>query len=150
MDPTLFAAAIVTVLAALFGGVIQLVNAVSAARDRRDAREERKALREQSITVLRATEATGLKADTIIEKAVEIHTLTNSANAKLQAALELVTEKLAAAERTINRMEATMAAGVSDRAIAAALLTPVPHDRRADDTHDPITVAAPATVTVTQ
>jgi uncharacterized membrane protein YccC len=143
LDPTIFAAAVVTVLAALFGGTIQLVNAISGARDRRDAREERRVLRDQNQNVIKVSEDTAKKADTIIEKAVEIHTLTNSANAKLQAALEMVTEKLAAAERQIARMEGTMrdvAASrvTTDRQIADALATPAPDRRHTDDALAPI------------
>lgn len=55
------------------------------------------------------------KADTIIEKAAEIHTLTNSAMAKVQAALAIATEKIAGLETLIANMKAAALEASTER-----------------------------------
>lgn len=100
MDPTLFAAAIVTVIAALGGVTVQVINSVSAARDRREAAAERKVLMER-------TNATASKADTIMVTSAEIKELTNSTNSNLQKALELMTEKYAGSQRALSQAQET-------------------------------------------
>jgi len=51
-----------------------------------------------------AVTATAAKADTIIEKAAEIHTLTNSNLSKVTAALEVANEKIQGLEKLMASM----------------------------------------------
>jgi len=97
LDPTLLAAAIVTVLASMGGMVVMIINARSASQDRREAAMERRILMEK-------TNATADKADRLIQSTAEIHTLTNSTNTNLQKALDLMTEKTKGLERLIIEM----------------------------------------------
>ena len=99
MDPTVIAAAIVTVIAALVAGVVTVMNAMAASSDRKDARRSRDALE-------RTTNATNDKANTLIEKTAEIHTLTNSTLSKVTAALENAMTKIEGLQEQI-RMVAT-------------------------------------------
>ena len=112
-DPTIIAAAIVTVLAALTGAAVTIINAAAAARDRKDSRYDRESTKA-------TIEATSTKADTIIEKAVEIHTLANSNLAKVTAALEVANEKIVGLQKLITSMiEAKIIADhVADKAAA--------------------------------
>lgn len=130
-DPALFAAAIVTVIAALFGGTVQIINARSTATDRRSAAKEREiAAEERRVMIQRAGQAvvvaqdTGRKADTLIEKTSEIHTLTNSNLSAVTASLAVALAKMEGMEKLIASMVAAKA--VSDRATERAVST----DRR--------------------
>lgn len=81
-DPNIIAAAIVIVIAAIGSAVVQVINAWSAANDRREARLAREEIK-------RITESSVTKTNTLIEKTAEIHTLTNSNLSKVTAALEV-------------------------------------------------------------
>ena len=105
-DPTVLAAAIVTVLTALGVLVVTIINAKSAADERRDARESR-------IAVEATTKATDRKADAIIEKTAEIHTVTNSNLAKVTAALDVAKERIEGLQKLVGQM--MDAKGVADR-----------------------------------
>jgi hypothetical protein len=105
-DPTVIAAAIVTVLTALGVLVVTIINAKSAADERHDARVSR-------IKVEATTVNTNAKADTIIEKASEIHTLTNSNLSKVTEALEVANEKIEGLQKLVGQM--MDAKGVADR-----------------------------------
>lgn len=94
MDPTIIAAAIVTVLAALTGAAVTIINAAAAARDRKDSQHERVVLKETA-------QATNAKADTIIEKAAEIHTLADGNLSKVTAALGVANEKIIGLEKLV-------------------------------------------------
>lgn len=97
-DPTIIAASIVTVIAALTTGIVTVVNAVAAARDRRRGRDERAALAE-------TTSSTDRKADTIIEQGAAIHTATNGTLSKVQAKLDATTALLAVATEKLHALE---------------------------------------------
>lgn len=97
-DPAIIAAAIVLVLAALGSMIIQIITAMSASKDRREASQER--LMQISI----ATE-TRRKTDTVIEGNARIHELTNSTNSNLQKALELMTERSHGLEKVIAELK---------------------------------------------
>jgi hypothetical protein len=101
-DPAIYAAATVTVIAAITGGIVSIINAFAASQDRRDSREERKQLLEKATVSARSQEDTSRKADTIIEQGVAIHTLTNDANSKLQNAVALLTEKNVSLQKIID------------------------------------------------
>lgn len=130
-ESTIIAAALVTVIAALVGGVVSVINAVSAAADRRASRVERAAL---SIT----TKNTDRKADTIIEKAVEIHTLTNDNLSKVTAALGVANERIQGLEKLMASMlvaqhDAHAARAAATLAEAIALAKDPPALRRTSD-----------------
>ena len=93
-DPSVIAAAIVTVIVAFSGAAISIINARAAAAERRDARASRARLEEYAKT-------TDNKASTIIEKAVEIHTLTNSNLSKVTAALDSALAKIEGLEKLV-------------------------------------------------
>lgn len=99
MDPTVIAAAIVTVIAALVGGTVTVVNAIAAAQDRKDARSARFILQN-------TTDGVTHKADTIIEKAIEIHTLTNSNLSKVTESLNIALEKISGLEKLVTSLTA--------------------------------------------
>jgi hypothetical protein len=117
LDPTVFAAAIVTVLAAVVGGTVTVINALAAARDRRDAREERRLVIAQGASAIAESKENGKKADTIIRSTDKIHELTNSTNSNLQKELELEREKNAGLAKTITALEAEKHATAAMRAI---------------------------------
>ena len=140
IDPTIVAASIVTVIAAIAAAAVTIINAVAASKDRQDSAVERRALYEKAIIAAKVQDDTSKKADTLIEKATEIHAITNSANANLQRALDVMTEKYSGllaimAQVDKAKTEATAAKTESDLA-AARLLEPGvrAHDRRAGDT----------------
>jgi 5-bromo-4-chloroindolyl phosphate hydrolysis protein len=54
---------------------------------------------------LKKAEVVEKKSDTIIEKAVEIHTLTNSQLSKVTAALEVANEKIQGLEKMLTKVE---------------------------------------------
>jgi hypothetical protein len=129
LDPTLTAAAVVTVLAAIGGTVVQIINSWSAARDRREAAAERKALLDKTTAAVEASKDNSRKADELIKSTTEIHTLTNSTNSNLQKALELMTEKNAGLEKLMAQMQdekKTTAAqhALTDVRISAVLAAP--------------------------
>lgn len=108
-DPTTIAAAIVTVLTALGVLFVTIINAKAAADDRHDARVSR-------LKLDATTLSTDAKANTIIEKAIEIHALTNSNLSKVTAALDVALarieglEKLVASLNEAKRIADTLAA----------------------------------------
>lgn len=118
-DPTVLAAAAVTVIVALTTGIVTVVNAIAAARDRRSSRQERAALAETATSTER-------KADTIIEKAVEIHTQTNGSLSKVQAQLEIANEKILGLNHQIRGLET----------LIATLTAAARARRRSTDPHD--------------
>ena len=93
IDPTLISTAIVIIISAIGTVTVTIINAWAAARDRIDSAEQRRVLYEKAILAAKSQEDVSKKADTIIEKAAEIHTLTNSANSELRSQLALMTEK---------------------------------------------------------
>lgn len=124
LDPTLIAAAIVTVIAAIGGMVVQIINARSAARDRRDTAErerlaatERKALFEQAQYAAKIAEENNKKADTLVTSTAKIEELTNSTNSNLQKGLEVMTVKHNALELKIVHMEKEKAETAAVRAL---------------------------------
>jgi hypothetical protein len=136
-DPAIYAAATVTVIAAIAGGVVSIINAFAAAQDRRDSREERRQLLEKATLTAKSQEDTSRKADAIIEQGVAIHTLTNDANSKLQSAVALLTEKNTSLQRVIDLTQKSKDEALSvkqDTDLAAArLLRPPDSMTRADD-----------------
>jgi len=138
---TAIGAAVVTVIGALGGVVVQIINAVSAARDRREASAERRALREQTAIVLKNGQDTGVKADQIIEKAVEIHGLANGHLTKLSTALDVANAKIAGLESLMHALADSKRENdaVQAKLLEAAVAAPsvgqmsVAGGRRADD-----------------
>ena len=116
IDPTVFAAAIVTVIAALGGIIVQIINAASAARDRREAAMERQQLMDRTTLALHSSAENGKKADVLIESTAKIHELTNSTNSNLQKALDIASEKISGFERLISQMQMEKAQTASMRA----------------------------------
>ena len=163
LDPTLIAAgiaaAIVAVVGALGGMVIQIINAIASSKDRRDAALERRILLEKTNAAAAVTEATAKKADTIIEKATEIHTLTNGTNSELTSALKVANQKIEGLQQLMtsfiqSRDAADAARVLTARDVADALATPVPRDghARAGD-EEPVQVEVvnqPLTVKTTE
>ena len=103
-DPALISAAIVTVIAAIAAACVTIINAIAATQDRKDSREERRLLYDKAIIAARVQDDTAHKADVIIEKTAEIHTLTNSANSELRKALAIMTEKHNGLQKIIVQM----------------------------------------------
>lgn len=97
LDPTIIAASIVTVVAALAAAIVTIINATASAADRRDARVGREAL-------IKTTDATNRKADVLIEKTAEIHTVTNSNLSAVTKNLELALQKISGLETDVARM----------------------------------------------
>lgn len=85
--PTITAAAIVTVLIVLIPGIVSIINANAAADERLEAKQSRAKLEELA-------KVTDKKADTLIEKAVEIHTLTNSNLSKVTESLNVALKEI--------------------------------------------------------
>jgi cell division protein FtsX len=96
-DPTVIAAAIVTVLTALAALIVTVINAKASADERRDARASR-------VRIEATTASTNRNTDTIIEKAEEIHTLTNSNLTAVTKALKEANEKIAALEKLVGTL----------------------------------------------
>lgn len=117
-DPSAIAAAMVTVIAAATAAVVTVYNAVAAATDRRAARESRTALAQTAAS-------TDRKADTIISKATEIHSVTNGNLSKLQAQLDLAQDKILALEKLVSTLIATLAATPYARAQPELVVAPV-------------------------
>lgn len=138
-DPNVIAAAVVIVLAAIGTLVVQIINAVSASKDRREAARERL----EQLTLAKAaavmSAAVNSKADALIEGTAKIHELTNSTNSQLQKALEVMTERFTAQAALVARLveekrETAATRAVTDLQREAALATPVPvGTRRAGD-----------------
>lgn len=127
LDPTLLAAAVVTIIAALGGVTVQIINARSAAVERRATAErellaatERKALFEQAQHATKLADDNNKKADALIKSTTEIHTLTNSTNSNLQKALELMTEKNVGLEKLMRQMESEKQTTAANRAVTDA------------------------------
>jgi hypothetical protein len=108
-DPTVIAAAIVTVIAALVGGTVTVINATAAARDRETARVARAQLQTTANTAI-------VKTDDLLLKAQEIHTLTNSNLSKVTAALDLALQE----NSSLKKLMATMLASSQEAARLAA------------------------------
>lgn len=72
------------------------------------------------IGTLIKTTRTEKKADTIIEKAVEIHTLTNSSLSKVQAALETANERIIGLEKLVASITAQKQQGETPGATTTA------------------------------
>lgn len=117
MDPAIYAAALITVIAALVGGTVQVINAVSSSRDRRDAARERQIALEQSAAGIELARANGQKADAILHKTSAVEVLTNGTNSNLQRALDVMTERNAGNEAIIRQLRQTTADTASVRAI---------------------------------
>lgn len=75
-DPAIYAAATVTVISALVGGVVSIVNAFSAASDRRASLDERRLLLARTDSNLLLAKETAAKTDGIAVTAGKIHELT--------------------------------------------------------------------------
>lgn len=134
LDPTLLAAAVVTIIAALGGVTVQIINARSAAVERRATAErellaatERKALFEQAQHATKLADDNNKKADALIKSTTEIHTLTNSTNSNLQKALELMTEKNVGLEKLMRQMESEKQTTAATRAVTDAQAAVVLH-----------------------
>lgn len=108
-DPTIIAGAFVIVIAAIGTTIVQIVNAVAAANDRREARSARLKLEAMA-------EINAVKTDKIVEQGVAIHTLTNSNLSK-------VTADLATAVSKIEGLEKVIVAQTKAKEIADALAT---------------------------
>ena len=93
-DPMIIAAAIVLVIASIGGASVQIINAWAASNERKEAKFSREKLEE-------ITRSTDNKANTIIEKAAEIHTLTNSNLSKVTASLDSALAKIEGLEKLI-------------------------------------------------
>lgn len=128
-NATLTAAAVVTVIAALGGVAVQIINARSAAADRREAAAV--AAAERSVAAeerkLAAEERRALlgKSDVIIDGNTKIHTLTNSTNSNLQKTLEVQAEEVKGLRREMAQMklekqETAAAKTIADLQIVAA------------------------------
>ena len=135
LDPTLvaigIAGAIVTVVGALGGMVVQIINASSASRDRREAALERRILLEKTNAAAKVSDETAAKADTLLQKTVEIHTLTNGTNSELTSALKVANQKIEGLRELMagfirSKDEADAARVTTARDVADALATPVP------------------------
>ena len=163
LDPTLIAAgiaaAIVTVVGALGGMIIQILNAISSSKDRRDAALERRILLEQSQASAKVTEATAKKADALIEKTTEIHTLTNGTNSELTAALRVANQKIEGLRELMAgfvkaRDDAEAARTLTKRDVADALATSPPRPggktRASDDEPLQVEVVNQPLLTVTK
>lgn len=137
-DPSVIAAAMVTVIAATAGAIVTVVNAIAAARDRREGRKAREAL---AIT----TSATDEKADAIIQQTGEIHKVTNGNLSKVQAELAVAHEKILGLEKLVASIAAAQASAerlrrVHDVEVATALATDpaTVHVHRRDTDPDPV------------
>lgn len=127
VDPTVIAAALVTVIAAVVTGTVTVINAIAAMSDRKEARSARQALSQTTLS-------TEKKADTLIEKAVQIHTVSNGTLGKAMAALDVALAKIAGLEQLVASLTTAKtvadalatAAAAGDRAAAAAPTLPVP------------------------
>jgi hypothetical protein len=128
-DPALVAAAVVTVVSAMGAACVTIINAIAAAKDRSDSASERRVLYEKAIISAKTQDDISHKADNIIEKSAEIHTLTNSANSELKSALAVMTEKyngLVSLISQLNLAKSDALAVKSDTDLAAArLLVPL-------------------------
>lgn len=101
LDPTIIAAAFVTVIAAVVTGAVTVINAIAAAKERYTAAAERKEMLEKTAQAISASHANGVKADDLLVKTEQIHSLTNSTNSNLQKALEVATERISGMEKVI-------------------------------------------------
>lgn len=131
-DPSVIAAAMVTVIAATAGAIVTVVNAIAAATDRREGRKAREAL---AVT----TSATDQKAERIIQKTDEIHSVTNGNLSKVQAELAVAHEKILGLEKLVASIAAAQDSTdrlrkLHDLEVATALATdpPVAHVHRRD------------------
>lgn len=116
-DPAIITASIVTVIGVLTTSIVTVINAVASKRDRRAARESR-------TTLAQTAASTDHKADTIISKATEIHSVTNGTLSKLQAQLELKQDKILALEKLVSTLIATLAATPYARAQPEIVVAP--------------------------
>lgn len=92
LDPTVIAAGLVLVIGALAAGVVLVINALAKMKlDVLKGQEE----------INKTARSTEHKADQIIEKAAEIHTLTNSNLSKVTASLDVALEKIAGLEKMV-------------------------------------------------
>jgi len=105
LDPAVIAAAIVTVIVAFSGATVAIINARAAAAERLEAKASRARLEETSHNVER-------KTDTIIEKAVEIHTLTNSNLSKVTESLNVALTEIEGLKRLVESL--TKAKDIAD------------------------------------
>lgn len=121
LDPTVFAAALVMIIAAVGAAVVSVVNAVAASRDRTEARDSR-------IGLARTVDSTERKADQIIERAGEIHTLTNSNLSKMTARLDVALAEITGLRALIASQQE--AKRVADALVSAAL---APHVKPTQD-----------------
>lgn len=128
-DPAIIAGAVVVVLAALGAMVVQIINAVSASRDRREAAAERLT----QLTISKATSATvqetARKTDEVIGATTKIHELTNSTNSNLQKALEIMKEKVEGLEKIIAELRIAKVDTATAQALTdqrTSMLTPSP------------------------
>jgi septal ring factor EnvC (AmiA/AmiB activator) len=138
-SPTLIAAAIVTVIAALGGVIVQVINAASASKDRREAARERLSLAEKTNAIIKTGDDTRQKTDTLLNKTTEIHALTNSQ-------LSTVTAALAVANQKIEGLEKLIVSLIEARTVAAKTLAETP--RRVDALHRTTDAHTPQAVTV--
>lgn len=109
-DPTIIAAAMVTVIAAIATAIVTVVNAVAAANDRRASREDRRVGSEARQTLTATTAATDRKTDTLLDRTTEIHLATNGTLAKAQAQLAEAHVAIQALRAKVHSLEVLLAA----------------------------------------
>jgi len=105
LDPAVIAAAFVTVIVAFSGAAVAIINARASAAERLEAKASRVRLEETTHNVDR-------KADALIEKAVEIHTLTNSNLSRVTASLEIALKEIDGLRQLVESL--TKAKAVAD------------------------------------
>jgi hypothetical protein len=150
IDPTVIGAAVTGVIAAAVLGTIQIIANKSAAdkeraleaerakdreeaaairaQERAEAAEDRKAMLLKASKAVEVSEANGKKSDEIITGVAKVHELTNSTNSQLQKSLEVVTEKLAGAEKMIGMLlqqikDTSASQATADLQVSAAMHT---------------------------
>ncbi len=160
-DPTVIAGGVVLVIGSMATAIVTIINALAARDDRRAQATERLTSVAARATQLEATHDASRKADTIIEKATEIHALTNGTNQGLTKALDLANAKISGLEQevaslkqmmallltakqdaltlaTATREDAANVAARSREDIASALAQAPPPTRRTTDRKDPV------------
>lgn len=141
-EPAIIAAAIVTVLGALVTGTVTVINAVAASRDRSDSKVERKVVKD----IVSSTER---KADNIVEKTIEIHSMTNSNLTKVTEALSVALEKISGLEKLILSMvEAKKTADEHSQRAAAAAVSNTPRSPSRVDDKKTVVVESDKTIVI--
>lgn len=109
-DPSVIAAAVVTVIAAVAGGTVTVVNAIAAAQDREDQRTYRAQMTE-------VTRVGAVATDVLTKKTEEIHQLADGN-------LTRVTQDLRMATQEIQSLREMVTSLVEAKKVADALTAP--------------------------